>query len=364
MSDFVAGLVDLADRTGLIRVHEINDTDQRTMLWRLRELAERDEDAPAGVWAPAAGEMPPPRVAALLPYLRLPGGDVLSLRLSRELLDGLAYQHLVDVYLGGMLGRIIADVEARHRYHTSEITRLNREHEDYENASKEDRLALWGEFVYVNYRYDFEADVAIRLPFPMARNADQFYLVEVPQQIEAHEESAKRMAGILEAVRTAAERADQPTDRLTVGRFFDAAARGREFAATATEGVAYAAWTDQVSPMLWFEWRRLLRSHGIKPADVFTPHTVMQTFLTYDEIVMMPCTLIDQHHSVVLLDGRRGITVALDATERAQPVGGAESAAPAVAEKNWNDLAAATALSETEFDEALLSLLRSRNLST
>ena len=111
--------------------------------------------------------------------------------------------------------------------------------------------------------------------------------------------------------------------------------------------------------MLWFEWRRLLKSHGIEAADVFTPHTVMQTFLSYDEIVMMPCTLIDQHHSVVLLDRRRGVTVALDATDRAQQVGGTGSADPAVSDKNWNDLAAATGLSETEFDEALLSLLRS-----
>jgi len=73
----------------------------------------------------------------------------------------------------------------------------------------------------------------------------------------------------------------------------------------------------------------------------------------------MPCTLIDQHHSVVLLDRRRGVTVALDATDRAQQVSGTGSTDPAVSDKNWNDLAAATGLSETEFDEALLSLLRS-----
>ena len=72
MSDFVAGLVNVGDRTGLIRIHEVDDADQRNMLWRLRELAERDEDAP-GVWAPAVGKTVPPRVAALLPYLRLPG---------------------------------------------------------------------------------------------------------------------------------------------------------------------------------------------------------------------------------------------------------------------------------------------------
>jgi len=364
MADFVAGLIDLANRTGIMRIHEADDAGQREMLWRLRELAENDEDTVVRVWAPAAGEAAPPRVAALLPYLRLPGGDVPCLRLSRDLLASPAYQYLTEIYLGGMLGRIIADIEARHLFHASEISRLTREHDSYEKASKEDRRTLWGDTVYINFRYDFETDVAIRLAFPLRRDPDAFYLTEIPQQIKKHQESVKRMAGILQAIGTAADREDQPTDRLTAGRFFDGATCGRVLAPTTTQGLAYATWRDQIAPMLSFEWRRLLKSYGIDPADVFTRHTVMQTFLTYEEIVMVPCTLVDQQHSVVLLDPDRGVTVALDATDRAEATDRSEPEDPAAAEQAWNDLAAAANVSQEKFDADLVSLLRSAPRAT
>ena len=113
MDDFVTSLIDLATRTGLIRVHEVDDADQRDLLRHLRGLAERDEDTPAGVWALASERAAAPRVAALFPYLRIPGGNALSLRLSRDLLANPAYKNLAEVYLGGMLGRIIGDTEGR-----------------------------------------------------------------------------------------------------------------------------------------------------------------------------------------------------------------------------------------------------------
>lgn len=365
MNEFVTWLFDLADRTGLIRVHRVDDADQRGLLRRLRDLVEGPSgaDAPPVVWTPENEREAAPRVAALLPCFRLPAGTTLRLRLSLELLDNPAYLHLREVYVGGMLGRIMADVEVRYDYHTSEISRLRREHNDYLKASEDDRLALWGEFVYLNYRYDFDADVAIRLQSPLRKNAEAFYLDEVPRQIEAHEKAAERMAGIRNAVRSAPRRSDQPIERLTAGRFFDAAMRGRDLATTATLAVAYTAWKDQVSALLWFEWRRLLRSLNIKPEDVFTPHTVVQTFLTLSEIIMTPFTLVDQDHSAILLDSRRGVMVTWDVTDRAGRTGRRAPEDTAETDRRFADLAAEAELSETEFDEALLALLRTAPVS-
>lgn len=377
LQELVGFLAELADSTGLVRIHKVPLERHLKVNQAIRSRAERRRTDPPVVWAPAAPtSADQPDAVGLVPYLEIPEPTTLLLPLSADLLENDWYRRLEELHRRVTFKRAEFDIGARIKYHRQEVERLQGDRKAYFDTPQESRDVIWGSTVELTFEYDFEADRAIQLPFPIFRPTEEFYRDHVPAQIKEHERWRDRLSGVLASLMHADANPEAPVRRLASGYFLDAAIRDRRPHGSPALTSAFAAWSAQLQPMLWFEWRRLLRERGIKPSDVFTRHTVCHTWHgALDDpgprLLVAPFTIIDPLRSVALFDNRRHVVVVRapidDATQDAEATPNpAQPASTSHSSAAWDELVAlagAAAIDDERFGEALLAKLRAEPTS-
>lgn len=369
----LAGLLtDLADNTGLVRVHKLPLQRHQQVNQAIRSRADRRRTDPPVIWA-SASSTPDDQleVVGLVPYLEIPNATTLCLPLSADLLRSNWYRRLEELHRRVTFKRAEFDIGARVSYHRQEIDRLRSVHEAYFDTSEESRDEIWGATLELKYEYDFQADRSIQLPFPVHVSTREFYQSQVPSQIEQHEQWEERLSGVLDDLKQAEGSPEAPVRRLASGYFLDAAVRDQHPPGSPALASAFQAWSAQVQPMLWFEWRRLLRERRIEPSDVFTRHTVCHTWHGAPEdpdprLLIAPFTIIDQLRSAALFDNRRHVVVVRAPIDDATQDAGVtpdphQVSATGHASAAWDELVALageTATDDERFGEALLQKLR------
>lgn len=371
LHELVAVLRDLQDRTGLVRLSYADVTDWhrfRRTLGRLPRRA-RDSGRPL-VWAPGAvpsGADQVPRLVGIEPIRCLPSGRPLDLAISGDLLATPAYRELQAAFQRSTLDRVKSDVRTRKELHDERVHHLWSSHRAYVNTPEQDRVAVWGDSVELNVRFDVPTGLIIKLPVPEFRDADLYYLTDVPQMAKQHEALREQMAEIETSLDRAVEDPEgaAPLPRLAAGRYLDAAVRHRHADESPLVESAYRQWSRQVQPMLWLEWRTRLEEAGIALADAFTPHTVMHTWFDQGDdglrLLMMPFNLVDSLHSAVLADPVRAAVVVRDASDYARPAGAERPPDARQAEAQWQDLVSPAdprSRDEDEFARAFMEALR------
>lgn len=338
---FVRMLRYLADSTGLIRLHEA-DVDAPAKLHDAvldRVLSAERNPSPV-LWAPGLSTSTPTTgtdAAALLPYAEIPSGAALQMSLSGDLLSTAAYRGLERIYRRATIDRIKTDVMLRRDFNTREAERLDLDHEAYKSAPRENRRAIWGTTVLLDRRYDPHVDRTVTTE-PRTEDAERYYLHNVPRIAQNHRNNAILMGQILDSIVAAEERHDSPVRRLAAGRLLDAAVRGCDILDNPPLAAAFEAWSGQVRPMLWLEWRSYLAEARIDPADVFTRNSVILTGQADGdhgrELHMVPYNVVHQQRTAALIDKRRRrVTVYYDAARTARAV---ETAAePSLADDRW-----------------------------
>jgi hypothetical protein len=350
---FVRDLRQIADRTGLLQLHQIEVSGVQDLYAQLSERA-RSGSRPV-LWVPPEAE-----VAALMPRFLIPSGQVLRLRLSGDLLTTAEYSRLEKLYRRRTIDQIKADLMLGRDNHVKEAERLDHQHEAYKDTPLENRAEMWGGTVLVSHMFDHDADVSIRYAYPKTIDADDFYLRVVPVVAGRRRTIAEYYDAVVDSLDAADASPDAPIRRLAAGRFLDAAVRHRGLDGSPALVAAFAAWSDQVRPMLALEWRRTLRQAGIAVEDAFSASTIMHTVQgrgTHGmELMMIPHTVIQPGRSAVLFDPERAVMVVRDAASDARAAASRISAAEI--EERWSALEEAAAGDQTEFDAALLAALR------
>jgi len=373
LQELAGVLAKLANSTGLVRLHKLPLQRHVQMDEEIRRRAERRPNDPPVVWALAApSSADEADVVGLVPYLEIPEpATTLLLPLSASLLESDWYRRLEELHRRVTFKRAEFDLGARVNYHRKEIERLEGDSKAYFDTPKESRDEIWGSTVELTVEYDFEADRAIQLPFPVYVRAEEFYRDHVPAQIKEHERWKERLSGYLANLLDADASPEAPVRRLVSGYFLDAAIRDRRPHGNPALTSAFEAWSAQVQPMLWFEWRRLLRERGIELADVFTRHTVCHTWHgalddTGPGLFIAPFTIVDRLRSVALFDNRRHVVVVRapidDATQDAEATPSPDRTPPtSPGSRAWDKLvklADKPATDDERFGEALLEELR------
>lgn len=371
LAEFVSLLASLQRRTGLVRLHHADWDEQRRLLSELRSLPERVEPQVALVWAPGSlsgtvSERPLTDIASLTSYLRIPEGYALTLDLSSDLLTTELYQRLEAEYRTATIERIKADVASRLEHYRREIQHLELEKEEFDAASEQERVARWDSTVTLSVRFENKTGRTIQLPAPEDMSRKEYFAVNVPVLIDNYRAWHARMERILRDIRSAVDRPDAPIRRLLATRVLDAVVRDTAVDEGEPVKNAFRSWCESVQPMLWFEWRCALRGLDIEPSDVFTPHTLFQTLFRrgdagsdFGPLLMRPLSVVHQSYSAVLVDPDRHAFVIQDPTDHAQPV----SRHSEDTERLWENLRSLAfsqeSTSQEEFNQALLSALRS-----
>ena len=351
----VRDLREIADETGLLQMHQVDVASEQRLYSQLSERA-RSASRPM-LWIPPEAE-----VAAIMPRLRIPSGQVLRLRLSGDLLATAEYGRLEKLYRRRTIDQIKTDLMLGRDNHLKEAERLDHEQEAYEDTPVENRAEMWGATVPVNYMFDHDADVSIRYAYPKAIPAATFYLEVVPVVARRRRTIAEYYNAVVTSFDAADASPEAPIRRLAAGRFLDLAARHRELEGSPALVAAFATWNEQVRPMLALEWRRALRQAGIAVEDAFSASTIMHTVQgrgTHGmELIMIPHTVIQPGHTAVLFDPERAVMVVRDAASAARAAP-SQRLSTAEVEERWAALKeAAIGADETQFDAALLAALR------
>lgn len=351
---FVRDVREIADRTGLLQLHQVDVSGVQDLYTQLSERA--STGSRPVLWVPAETG-----VAALMPRFLIPSGQVLRLRLSGDLLATTEYARLEKLYRRRTIDQIKADLILGRDNHIKEAERLDQENKAYLDTPVENRAEIWGENVLVSHMFDHDADVSIRYAYPKTISANWFYTHEVPGVAGRRRTIAEYYDAVVDSLDAADASPTAPIRRLAAGRFLDAAVRHRELDEGPALVAAYAAWCDQVHPMLALEWRRTLRQAGIAVEDAFSASTIMHTVQgegTHGmELMMIPHTMMQAGRSAVLFDRERAVMVVRDAASSARAAQ-SRQVPTAEIEERWVALEEAAAGDEAEFDAALLAALR------
>lgn len=385
LREFVTFLRELARKTDLVQVFVVRHEDHlayRRSLQVLARGAARDTDraflkSPTDLRAPAGANAEARRVVALQPYLRTTrsaagrAGTPIAMKFSSDLLATDSYLRLEEAHLRAFAERLIMDAKLRRDRNQADTKRLQKDLESFEQSTPEERLASWEPTVLATRRFHEETGRYIQLPEPHEWPTELYYTTVVPGLIESHRQWAERMSELVDYLETAVRRPNAPARQLAAGRFIDAALRGLVPDESTTTAAAFAAWRDEVAPMLLFEWRSALGRQGISRTDVITPHTVFVTrYLPPIEddpatLSVGPYTIVDSAKSALLADAERGVIVVRDASDHGCGEDASDTAPDF--ETAWADLANLPRQSEDpaeDFSEALLALLKAHPAAT
>jgi hypothetical protein len=328
LQELLAYLKKLERDTGLLQVHQVTVTDQKAFIDTFKAYArEASSDPNSAILLKNDDEEVGVDIVTLIPYWQI-GGDMtmLNLTLSADLIQTLDFEGLQKAHQYATIERGLIDLGTRRDYYQRKADHLEKEKRRFEQATPEQRRAIWGRTTLLGERFDFELGVSIKLPRREEAPTELFFEKNIPGQIMHFRVWQKRIQHIIDRVQKSYERPDTPVRRFAVSRFLDAAIRKRHPDESRAVLVAFEAWSTEVQPLLWFEWRCLLQQKGIKPERVFTPHTFFHTWLspTRDRLdvarlVVSPFTLVDQRHSVTLFDSERRVIIVHDATDYAEP---------------------------------------------
>ncbi|HEY1349565.1 MAG TPA: hypothetical protein VGF67_08085 [Ktedonobacteraceae bacterium] len=325
MQDFANVLADLARETGLVQIHEVLVTEQTRLTDAYKASARQVSKDPERVLllqhAGADQDL-----VTLIRYWQLGEECALLLfPLSADLLETRDYRLLLEAYEAATLARSKMDIRIRRDHNRQEAERLEAEKRKFDEASDEERALFWEKTVLLTEEFHQKLGITIQLPHPKEMPTELFFKKNVPHLITEHRLWEKRMEGILQSLQEAEERPDAPLRRFAASRFFDALMCGKVPNESQGTLAAFAIWQTRLRPLLWFEWRHLLRQKGIAPDALSTPHTAFHTWLTprsqgeIAQVVLSPFTLVDQQRSVGLFDAHNRVMVVRDATDHARP---------------------------------------------
>ena len=335
LRDFVALLRTLERRTKLVRIVEVSRTDADAFQQELRTLPGKtsaDTAAEKAVLLPMSGDGTSRAAASrdpavLLPCLAVPSGPVLGLRLSPDLFATRRYRDLEAAHLRLTVDKLIIDAKLRRDHNRQEADRLQAEHDAFKAATQEERDARWGRRILLTQRFDHRLGMTRTLSEPEWCDTEEYYLLHVPGDrglVGQHRTWAARMALLVVSLEQATLHPFSAARQLAHTRFADAALRGADPQESPGTAEAFQLWSQDVQPMLRFEWRSLLEHRRLAVRDVFSRHTVLVTRYDssagYVRLIAQPHSLVDAAFSTVLADPRRGVLVVRDATDYAIPL--------------------------------------------
>jgi len=371
LREFVNHLRALERETNLVELAEVAHADSVAFAEEVRALADRAAAQPHRAFLrPALPGADGGGPVALLPCLRTaepddarPGSGI-GVALHPDLLETAAYRALEEAHQRVLAQRLAMDAKLRRDRLEADIRWLRTELEAYLRADEAERRSMWDPTVLLVERFDERVGTVIRLAEPEEIDSDTYYRNNVPQLIALREDWARRLNELVANLETAVARPYAPARQLAAGRFLDAVLRDVVPDESPATEDAFRRWSDQVAPLLRFEWRHALRRQRIDPADVLTRHTAFVTrylpAIDGDdaELHVHLYSVVDDRLSAVLADAARGALVVRDATDHAEPEPAGEPDAVA-ADQAWQTLVRlADDGDEKAFDAAFLAALR------
>jgi hypothetical protein len=344
MQDLYNFLTDLAQKTGLVQIHDILVADQKKLTDAYKAYAKAASSNPDRVILfKYEDENEAEDLVTLSRYWQI-GDDVsvLLLPLSADLLQTDDYKQLLEAYEAATFYRSKMDIRIRRDYHKREADRLVEEKLKFEEASDEERKIFWHTTVLLVEEFEFTLGITIKLAQPKEMDAELYYKHNAPILIEKHRYWEQRMENILRSLEMVEKRTDSPIHRFAVSRFFDAAMRGRVPDESQAAAAAFEAWRARLQPLLWFEWRQFLKRKNIPPGSISTPHTAFHTWLTprseeeIAKVELSPFTLVDLHRSVGVFDAENHVMIVRDATDYTKPFPSSQEAG----QQRWERLLA------------------------
>jgi hypothetical protein len=378
-------LRNMARNSGLIEIHEAGIADHQKLSGDLKKFAGEAKPHQPLIWAPGTAHPDQPdrssSMATFIPYWQIRSAPrPLGLSLSPGILKTSRYEDLFDQYHLETIQRILADVRTRKEYYTRRIKEMEQESQEYAQATPAQRRAVWGTDVSLTQKFDVVLGIWIQLPSPEVISIEKYFETNIPHLIDNLRKWFLRMQVIDDSIIRSVTRSDAPDRRFAASRFLDAAIRERRPDGSAVALESFDAWSRQVQPMIWFEWRCHLRRIGIDPAHVFTRHSFFHTRQFFGEsadekttgisivhddehgpevaqLFVSPYTVIDRDRSVVLYETANRVMVARDATDFVEAHGG-----PASGAQTWESLeklAEQPSMSAEKFHVAFRDALRS-----
>lgn len=335
-------LLTLAERTGLVQIHEVKTTDQMALTNTYKTYAKQAAVEDKAFLYRKKRQGDESDLVTLVPYWQIARSPlVLALSLSTDLLKTDSYGQLFEAYQAATFHRVMMDIGIRREHYRHEAERLETEKKSFDEATPRERDEIWGKTVLLVQEFKYELGITIKLAQPKEIPTEIFFKNNVPSLIKHYRDWEKRMENILRSLVKSKERPDAPVYRFAACRFLDAALRDQRPDESQAALAAFETWCAQVQPLLWFEWCNHLEQLGIDKKHIFTPHTIFHsTFsLTEDEmdtaeVMISPYTLVDQYRSVGLFDPELGAMAVHDETDYALPF----SPTPQSVEEHWNHL--------------------------
>lgn len=334
LRELIALLRQIEQDTGLLRIYEVEAAQQKSLTDSLRTQAQQLKAGHARLWIAAqafddssASRPDTPELVALTPFWQLtnqPGP--LSMTLSADILRTATYLGLQAAYQEASIDRILIDLDARAEHYRYRREYYEAEKRRYDAATALERQRIWGSTIIATHKFNMELGVDISLTEPEELPRDHYFTINVPWLINSYREWQYRAEDIATALRNVARRQDAPVRRFAAARFLDAALRDYTLAESKPIQQAYNLWREPIQSLLWFEWRCLLKKHGIPPKIVFTTHTFFHTWFTlqpdsaeFDHLIIAPLSIFDRKRSAALFDTDNGVMSILDPSDYARP---------------------------------------------
>jgi len=324
----------LSRGTGAVRMNEVERHRVEAFTGAVRRVAVRAE-RPV-ILAANRNEA----LVAALPQFRVGRAGGLTIELHGDLLRTDRYLHLKEVHSRATLEAVKEDLRVREAHNRMHAERMKLEGDQYKAAYDEDtrpgpdgqpidretRFARWSRTVTLDQRPDADTGMPITLAQPETVDSDDHHLFSMPSLAEFHGGLADKNLRAIRSLEATDARADAPLERLAISRFLDAAARDRKPDESESTRVAFSEWSNQIAPMLRYEWRRRLAVEGAGDAtDIFGRQTFFHTRALRGpgedvRLLMAPQVIVDRSRSAIVVDPSRPLLQVADATQFAQEV--------------------------------------------
>lgn len=340
MRELIRSLERLEQDTGFVQVHQVDSSDVTEVTNKLYQLLQRAlTNQEIILWAPdeevvkSGKELVTYQLIRSFPpsQQRTPFGaqahrrkrvksSLLSLSLNPQLLATDSFKRLLKAYYEEVIERILIDATIRLDFYNRRASGLKSEKDQWDKSDEQQRLNRWGQTVSLNQRFDDEVGLIIWLQRPEIVATKKYYEEHVPSLIMSYENWALKMKEIIESLKTASERRDQPFNRLITTRFFDAAIRNCDLEDYPRIKKYFDHWVSPITDLLNFEWRRKFRAMKVDPNQVFSAHISFNLLqqLKGNAIVglrILPYNLFDVKRSVLLIDPKKRFTIINDASD-------------------------------------------------